>query len=603
MSTDAVLGRAERRFIVLVSLLQGCALHLARIAEDAGWWPFSLTGGRVYGYTLVLAVPAAMTLTVLQLGDRRFWQHAAGLALLLMLPASWAAWSATGAPGLDTGEVLGPYGLSIALAVFLALPYLQCRLTQRRWCAPYAQLFEHLWQNGLTLAVAGLFTGIGWLVLHLWASLFALIEIGFFRELFRSDPFWYPATGALAGLGILIGRTQQRAIRIARQMVAAIALGLLPLIAAVALLFVSSLPFTGLAALWNTRSATFILMSVITVTALGVNAVWQDGMQATPYPTWLRRVIGLGLLTLPVYGAIGLYALSLRIDQYGWTSERVFAVALCAWLTIAACTYAIVVLRSRARWLAALSRINIALSLLAIALIGALNSPLIDPHRIAAADQLRRWRDGRTDAAHLDLRYLRFESGRQGYRALQTLQTEPGVIADAALEESVRRLLERRVLLDRYGASDEPRTRATGVEALAATIRPARGSAEPAPALLQAILAAPAAVEDCALSDADCVTIDGDFDGDGRGDALLCDLDTATVISCAVWTRADDERWYRAASITWYVSDQPQAAMLALRNGEIAVKPRRWPDFSVIGHDTVPTPTVDAPIPSPLSAR
>lgn len=601
MSTDTVLGRAECRFIVLVSLLQGLALYLVQIGEAHGWWPFSLLGGRVCWYTLVLAVPAAMTLSVLRLRDRRFWQHALGLTALLALPASWAAWSATGAPGLDASEVLGPYGVSTALAVFLALPYLQCRLAHGRWCAPYPELFGHLWQNGLTLAVAGLFTGIGWLVLHLWASLFALIDITFFRELFRSDPFEYLATGAMAGLGILIGRTQHRAIHVARQVVVAIAIGLLPLIACVAVLFVASLPFTGLDALWSTRSATFILMSVIAVSALGLNAVWQDGTQPSPYPAWLRRVIEAGVLTLPVYGAIGLYALGLRIGQYGWTSERVFAVTICTMLTIAAFAYAIGVLRPRAQWFAALPRINIALSLLTIAVIGALNSPLLDPHRIGVGDQLRRWQDGRTDAEHLDVRYLRFDSGRHGYRALLTLRSDPRVVADAALAGSVQRLLERQTAPGGSGEAERRGVRVTSIEALAARIRPARGSASPEPALLRALIGAPGAAGDCLFADADCIAIDRDFDGDGRNEMLLCDLDATSVALCALWARSAEGHWTQAATLQWYVGGDSQRVALALRNGEVEIKPRRWPDLVV--DDRIVTPSVAPELPRDAAAR
>lgn len=595
MSTDTVLGRAERQFIVLVSLLQGFALYLVQIGEAHGWWPFSLLGGRVCWYTLALAVPAAMTLSVLRLRDRRFWQHALGLTALLALPASWAAWSATGAPGLDASEVLGPYGVSTALAVFLALPYLQCRLAHGRWCAPYPELFGHLWQNGLTLAVAGLFTGIGWLLLHLWASLFALIDITFFRELFRSDPFEYLATGAMAGLGILIGRTQHRAIHVARQVVVAIAIGLLPLIACVAVLFVASLPFTGLNALWNTRSATFILMSVIAVSVLGLNAVWQDGTQPSPYPVWLRRMIEAGVVTLPVYGAIGLYALGLRVGQYGWTSERVFAVSICAMLTIAAFAYAIGVLRPRGAWLAALPRINIVLSLLAIGVIAALNSPLLDPHRIGAGDQLRRWQGGRTDAEHLDLHYLRYDSGRRGYRTLQALQSDARVVADAALAESVQRMLEREVTPDRQADPRRPRIQLTSVEALASRIGPARGFKPPEKAFFQALLADSDAFGDCNFADSDCITIDRDLDGDGREEVLLCDLDMQTTASCSLWTRSDPDRWERAAGLTWHVGDEAQRVALALRNGAIQIMPRRWPDLIIEDRVVVPSVMSDPP--------
>jgi len=598
MQSETPLARPVRRFIVLVSLLQGLLMYLAETGHDHGWWPFSLLGGRVCWITLVLAVPGAMTLTVQRLDDRRFWQHAALMLLVLAVPASWAAWSATGAPGLDASEVLGPYGFTTALAVFAALPYLQCRLRHGRWCAPYAELFDHVWQNGLTLALAGLFTGICWGVLQLWAELFALVKIDFFRELFRNDAFEYLATGTMAGLGILIGRTQHRPIRIARQVVQAIVTGLLPLVAFIAVLFVLSLPFTGLAALWDTRSATFILMSVIGVMVLSVNAVWQDGEQPSPYPAWLRHAIGAGLLTLPVYGLIGLYALSLRIGQYGWTSERVFAVLTCVLLTTLAFAYAVAVLRRGGRWLAALPRINVAVSLVLIALMVAVNSPLLDPHRIAVADQLRRWAEARTDAAQLDLDYLRFRSGRYGYRALQTLSADARVAADPALAASVQDQLERQTRIYRHHDEEQQHPRLTTVDALAARLRPAQGSAPPDPALLQALLAEPDATNGCLRTDAVCLTIDRDFDGDGRTDTLLCNLDAESTIACSLWDAATGGRWQRVATLFWHAPMDTQRIALALRRGEVTTQPRRWPDLAVDSQMVTPAQVTKPSAPS-----
>ncbi|MGD6002089.1 DUF4153 domain-containing protein, partial [Xanthomonas citri pv. citri] len=137
--------------------------------------------------------------------------------------------------------------------------------------------------------------------------------------------FAHLATGIMIGLGVMIGRTQQRPVQIARQILFAIFKGLLPLVALIALIFVASLPFTGLDALWKTRSATLILMCLIATVVLFVNAVYQDGEAPPPYPRWLRAVVNAALLTLPLYAALGLYALSLRIGQYGWTGERFWA--------------------------------------------------------------------------------------------------------------------------------------------------------------------------------------------------------------------------------------------------------------------------------------
>src|SRR5690606_26940164 len=263
MPTDAPLARDERAFIVLLAVLQGGLMYLAQKGHASGWWPFAALSGRVCWYTLVLAVPTMMALSVVRLRDGRFWQQAAGAALVVGALAAWAARQATGGPGVQAGSVLAPFGASVAVGPFVALPWLQCRLAHGHWRAPYACLFGHAWQNTLTLALAALFTGICWLVLWLWGALFALVKIDFFRELFREDAFVYLATGAMAGLGVLIGRTQRRAVQVARRLLLAIFTGLLPLLAFIAVLFVASLPFTGLAPLWEMRSAASTLVAVV----------------------------------------------------------------------------------------------------------------------------------------------------------------------------------------------------------------------------------------------------------------------------------------------------------------------------------------------------
>jgi len=583
------LPRETRSFIVLVALSQGLLLWLAQTGQAHRIWPFSELGGCICWYTLVLGVPSAMTLTVVRLRDLRYWQNIAIVGVALTLLAAWAMWSATGAPGLRSGEVLGPYGSTTILALFVALPWLQCRIEHGRWCAPYADLFEHAWQNALTLALTLAFVGICWAVLTLWAELFALVKIDFFRDLFREPAFAYLATGGMAGLGILIARTQEKPIRIARQVVLAVFTGLLPLIAFIAVLFAISLVFTGLDPLWKTRHAAMILMWLVATTIVFANAVHQDGRHEAPYPAWLRRVIDAGLLALPVFAVIALYALHLRIDQYGWTQERWWAVLASVVLAAYACGYAYAAVRRGGAWLAPLGGVNTVMSLLVIALIAASNSWLLDPHRLAVNDQLARWRDGRTDAQHLDLDHLRFDSGRRGYLAAQALKDDAKVKADAALAERVDKTLKR-TQRHAWRAPQEKRERAaTTLEQIAAVVRPVANSPGPDASLLQAVLAADAATTQCRQIDDECIYIARDIDGDGSVDALLCDLGNPSTPACQLWDHVSGT-WRSVAQFNWYVSarDDKTDVAGALRKGEFTPTRKRWPDLEVAGKTAAP---------------
>lgn len=574
MHSEPRLPQQSRMFIVLVALAQGGLMYLAQKGQELGWPLLGALGGRVCWYTLVLTVPTMMTLSVVHLGDRRFWQHVAATSGLFLALAAGAAWTATGAPGLSASAVLAPFGASVALCAFVLLPWLQCRLEHGHWRAPYPALFEHAWQNTLTLALAALFTGICWLVLHLWAGLFSLVRIDFFRDLFREDAFAMLATGAMAGLGILIGRTRQRAIQVARQILFAIFRGLLPLLAFIALLFMASLPFTGLQPLWETRSAAALLVSVIALLVLFLNAVYQDGGDPPPYPAWLRRLVQAALAMLPLYAALALVAIGLRVHQYGWTADRVWA----GLLTLLASAYALGYAWSAlcgGTWLRPLPRVNRALSWVVIGIAILANTPLLDPHRIAVASQVKRFEQGLTSATDLDLAYLRFESGRRGYRAALALREHPAFIDSKADRETLEEVLS---LNRRWGR--EPTTASTRRDeaGLRAHIQVAEGSQSPNDVWWQAL----AGGERC-QGPSPCVVLTPDLDADGQSEILLCEVNWPGGGQCLLYARTADGEWPAVAQTPlWHGTADTRIDLIErLRAGEVSSVQQPWPDLRI----------------------
>lgn len=580
------LPRSTRSFIVLVALLQGGLLYLAQKGTAEGWWPFAALGGRICWYTLVLAVPTAMILSVVDLRDKSFWRHAGLLAVLFAALAGWAVWNATGAPGISSGKVLAPFGVSLGIGLFIALPWWQGRLAHGRWRQPYAELFEHAWQNALTLLLAALFTGICWTVLSLWGALFELVKISFFSKLFDEDAFVHLATGAMAGFGILIGRTQQRPVQVARQILFAVFKGLLPLLAFIALLFAASLPFTGLQPLWHTRSAAATLVSLMALQVIFVNAVFQGGTAQRPYPTWLRRVVEAAVLILPLYAVLALLAMGLRIGQYGWTPDRFWAGLLVLIAALYAFGYAWVVLRSRgdAHWLQRLPRVNCTLAWIAIALAVLANSPLLDPYRVSVSSQLARVRASAPGIAQEDLDALRFDSGRRGYEALRDLRADPALRGHADALAAIDRTVAR---LRRWGEFGSPHERERGqlrdVAQLRRQIAAAPGTGEIDPAWWQAVLGERLQSGDCTQRGTDCVVMQRDLDGDGSNEVLLCDIDGARMATCHIHVLHRGQ-WRDVGHIGFFATggskDWP-TQQAALRQGRIALRPRRWPDLSI----------------------
>lgn len=582
---SSTLSRHTRACIVAITVGQSALLLLAWLLGEHTAMPL---GPRVVWTTLAATVPAMMALSVVRIADHRFWQHVAGIAAVCALLGSWAAWSVSGAPGIDTGNVLEPFALTLAGTLFVALPFLQCRQQNGPWRAPYAQLFDHAWHNALTVALALAFTAVCWLVLHLWAELFELVHIAFFHELFFAHTwFAYLATGLFAGIGLQVGRSQPQPLRVVRRILFTLCRGLLPLTALVALLFLASLPFTGLAPLWAMHTAAGLLLGLLVLLVILLNAVWQDGTALSPYPRVLRWLIDAALLVAPIYAGLALYALALRIGQYGWSGSRLFAVLAAVMLAGYSIGYAFAAVRRHGGWLTWLPRINVTMALAAMVLAALVNSPALDPWRITVASQIDRLHAGTVTPAKLDIRTLRYDSGRRGYEAVLALRHDPLVQADpvatAQIADAINQVQKNALHLQR---GERIRT----VARLRQYLPPAQGSTAPDDSWYAAVLDKRLGQGECARTDARCVVLDTDLRGDGARQNLLCHYDRGiyrdyAALDCRVTLRNRRGQWLVAGRLRFdnASTDDKRAIWKALRAGAITPKRPRWPDVTAAG--------------------
>ncbi|MEG2805898.1 DUF4153 domain-containing protein [Stenotrophomonas sp.] len=582
MNASPALSTTTRSAIVLIALLQGLMLYIVQEADHA--WPFNEMGNRLRWYAWVLSVPTAVALTLVELRDRRLWLHAALASLLVLGLASWIGWNVgTADQHLSNDGLLVPFTISMAIAVFVSLPWWQYRLQMGHWHAPYAALFERAWQNGLTLALAMAFTGLTWLLLWLWAQLFVLVEIRFFRELFREDAFIALATGSLFGFGVLIGRTQHRAIQMVRSVLFAVGRGLLPLLALIAVTFVLSLPFTGLEPLWRTRSAASLLLTLSLLLVVFVNAVYQHDSATPPYPAWLRRFVEASLLALPVYAALAVYAMALRIGQYGWTLDRFWGLLVALVVAGYGLGYALAVVRPRETWLQRIEPVNrwMCWTVLALALLA--NSPVLDPIRISVASQVARLQANAAAIELDEVQTLRFSLGRRGVQALEALPDDPAFSHDARARAVIATMLAR---TSRSGWEQEGRreNRITDPQVLQQHIKLARDTPAPDPDWWRAVLASQVAVGNCLKLDTRCVALRRDLDADGADEMLLCELLDYMGPQCRVHARQGTQ-WADVGQLDFPASGQASAkrANQALQEGHVDIHPPRWGRVSLEG--------------------
>lgn len=291
------------------------------------------------------------------------------------------------------------------------------------WCQHYKALHDVAWRNTIKLLTAGLFVGLFWAALALLAGLFKILNINFFADLISNRYFAYPATTLSFGLGLSLYAAKEEALSEFKRATLQVLGWLLPLVSMILIGFATALLFTGLSTLWSTGYATNLMLCLMGLMVLLFNAAFQEGNQPD-YPAWFLKLTQLGLVAMPIYSLLSLYAIYLRIQQYGWTADRVWALVLVVLASLYAWGYALGALQTFKRqspWMSLAKRVNIFAAFSIMCLLMALHSPLLNPARIAVESQVHRLLAGKISAEQFDYNYLRFEGRRYGDQALQAL--------------------------------------------------------------------------------------------------------------------------------------------------------------------------------------
>ncbi|MET1115932.1 MAG: hypothetical protein ABWY08_13410 [Comamonas sp.] len=577
---------AVRNGLLLLGLLQGLLLlALVHSGFERGW--------RMLAVLMVVQPPLFMAMAVTRWRDVRLWAGGAVMAAVVGVMAGWVIWGGRHAPGPGTDVFVG-LGVASSLWWFVALPWFQALMAQGRWRVPYAAHFALAWNNALTLALAALCVLLVWGVLWLWAGLFALVKVRLFVELFSAQWFVFTLTGLLTGLGLWLARTQQRPIQMMLQTLLMLGRLLLPLLAWVLVFFVLALVFTGVDGLWATQFAAVLLMGVLMLHIWLVNAVYQDGAAARrPYARVLQWLIDASLIAMPVLATLACVAIGLRVRQYGWTLERVWAAAAAGVLWLYAVGYACAAAHSLRKgdaraWLQPLAPINQAMSLLVLAVLLALHTPVLDGQRIGAASQRERLRADPSRATLERLIELKWNHGSHGIAALAALAQDPGFQQG----EARQRLDQARASTTRHVALMERAQGATDDLATAQErIKTPAGMQRPQPDWWQWWIQqaqSHAWAGQCLMHGADCVVLSGNWDQDQQTDHLLCRLHEHGNQKCRLSARDARGQWQDQGAVVWpatHAAEESRAARDLLRAGRIGTQAPRWPDWQLPRQD------------------
>ena len=560
---SAEISRTTRLGMIFIGLLQGalCYLLMTYLVPHNDGWLF-------YGMPATIAITSALLLTVVSFKQRALWYWMALIFVVVLAMSAWLKWQVEDSDKWRQHEVFMFYGWRLLLMAMLALPWIQYSLHVSREQARYPHFYRQLWLNALTLLIVFVANGLFWLVLLLWSEMFKLVGILFFSTLFfDTDWFGYVAFGLITALAVVLVRTQSRLATAVQKLLTFIATGLLPLVALLALMFILTLPFTGLEAISQRVSAAG-LMSTLTFSLLLLMAMVREPQkEALPYPGALRYLIKCALAVTPIYTLIAGWALWVRIQQYGWTPERLHGVLVVVVLLAWSVGYLVSILRRGHNPLEIQGKVILGVSLLALGLLVLLSSPVIDAWRISVNSHMGLYHSGKIKPDQVSL-YMLDHSGKPGRAALEALQKDVAFNQDSKRRRDLNSLLQ---------GSRDPVKELTATQ-LVSKVVIAPGSEKPDDAFWTFVKAQGYRITSCAEQNA-CVLVSQDLNADGHPEQVLYAFGDGESLVFGM----QKNKWDLLAVARLPEGFNKDKLLQAVANQQLGSAPRIWRDITIDG--------------------
>lgn len=433
-----------------IGLVQGLVLYFLYRARVNQSWPGNNSLAFSALAMMFVFVPILMISSLGHLANKTLLRWFLIATVSAASLGFYDSWRSMGVPVHAYGNEIGrvPYPSPLlwmfgAAGFYIAHALVLASATDQRRIASYPTYFDSAWKLLIQIKFSSLFTGAFWLVLWLGAGLFDLIKLNFLKELLQESWFAIPVTVFAFACAMHLTDVRPAIVRGIRNMLLVLLSWILPLAVLIIGGFLLSLPFTGLTPLWATKHATALLLCAAAVLVVLINTAFQNGSVTAEVARVLRISARLASFLLLPLIVIAIYALSLRVGDYGWTTDRIIA-ASC--LLVASC-YALGYAWAASRkhdWLSDVAPVNVGTAFVVIGVLLALFSPLSDPARVSVKSQIAKLENGSISAEKFDFDYLKREGKRYGLAELQRLKLKTdGANADIVREKATQALLKK----------------------------------------------------------------------------------------------------------------------------------------------------------------
>lgn len=401
------------------------------VAQNLGWLYTNAadqtTSWVGLGETLKVAIAVLLPIMLLLWSSGRGMIAPVFLAVMLAV-AGWVGWQAQIGGGYSTPITFMSFAYYILLLIASGISLTFAQAWQReRPHFSYPRLFAHAWDNVHSVLLALAFALLTFILIIAATALFESIlpnkndwQQGIERSLTSRVMENYLLI-ELTALGAGIGVIQQHSGLLLRLHTLVFALyNLLAYLLAVIILGFALLLLPQWQAFLDDHEAAGILLALVAVSILFLNTLVERG--SPTLPRWAQALFGAQLLVLPLLVALAVYALGLRVGQYGLSPQRMAGLLLGGLLLAYTLAYAVQFVRYRSTWTEGLKAVNPPLAMLAGLLALLMLTPVLDPQGWSARNQLARLQSGAVEAKRFDYHAVRHTFGKPGTDAIATMQ-------------------------------------------------------------------------------------------------------------------------------------------------------------------------------------
>lgn len=347
----------------------------------------------------------------------------------------------------DALEGLPQVATALILFATLPLPFFAAAAKDRSAWFDYEELFHAAWDLVTCWMAALAFFAISWGVMFGSSELLKLVGIHLLDDLLEEGLFRSVVSGVMIAVGIAVAAEFTR--RAGGNILLRLLRLLTPVLLVVSVIFLIALALQGAG---SVRLSLTVLsaLAVFAASAMISSVVAEDDLEASVNPLLLWSARGLAIVMM-LMGAVSVWSIAVRVQQYGLTPERVAALIVPIVALGYGLFYSSALLR-RADWKQGIRLGNTVMALIVIGLSMLWLGRVVSPEYLSVRSQIARFEAG--DLAAENLPIWRMEerwglAGQAGSAKLQALGA-----ADPALALSLETARENDLNPHRYVSPD-----------------------------------------------------------------------------------------------------------------------------------------------------